>query len=88
MAQTATVRARVRPDLKQNAETILEELGLSATTVIRMLYEQIVMRHAVPFSVSTPNAVTRDAMRDAAEGRNLTRASSADELIAQLDSGD
>ena len=88
MAQTATVRARVRPALKEDAEGILEELGLSATTVIRMLYEQIVMRHAVPFNVSIPNAATRSAMRDAEKGRRLTRASSADELIARLDSDD
>jgi len=86
MAKTATVRARVEPQLKERAEEVLSELGLNPTAAITLYYEQIVKRHGIPFPVSLPNATTRKAMRDAEEGRNVTRASNLDDLFEQLDS--
>jgi len=86
-AKTATVRARVAPGLKAEAERVLADLGLNATAAITMLYEQIVRRHAIPFTVELPNATTRAAMRDAEAGA-ITRAGSADNLFAQLDADD
>ena len=87
MAKTATVRARVEPALKERAEEVLEELGLNPTAAITLYYEQIVKRHAIPFELSLPNATTRRAMRVAAAGR-VTRARSADDLLAKLDADD
>lgn len=88
MAKTATVRARVEPALKQQAEGVLGELGLNPTAAITMLYEQIVMRHGIPFEVLLPNAATLKAMRDAESGRGVTRARSAREFFAGLDADD
>lgn len=88
VAKTATVRARVEPELKEQAEEVLEELGLSPTVAITMLYEQIVRRHGIPFEVALPNAATRRAMHAAETGRGVTRAQNASELLRQLDSGD
>lgn len=88
MAKTATVRARVEPALKQEAEGVLGELGLSPTAAITMLYEQIVMRHGIPFAVSLPNAATLAAMRDAESGRGVTRTKDATALFAKLDEDD
>ena len=87
IAKTATVRARVAPGLKADAERVLGELGLNPTAAITMLYEQIVRRHAIPFAVALPNATTRAAMRDAEAG-TVTRGGSADTLFAQLDADD
>jgi DNA-damage-inducible protein J len=84
MAKTATVRARVEPQLKDEAEGVLQELGLNPTAAITLYYEQIVKRHGIPFDVALPNAVTRRAMRAAESGR-VTRAKSSDELFAKLD---
>lgn len=86
MAKTATVRARVEPGLKEQAEGVLSELGLNPTAAITLYYEQIVKRHGIPFAVSLPNATTRRAMRDAEAGRDVTRASDLDDLFEQLDS--
>lgn len=85
MAKTATVRARVEPRLKEQAEEVLGELGLNPTAAITLYYEQIVKRHGIPFPVSLPNAITRRAMRDAEEGRDLTRATDIDSFFEQLD---
>ena len=88
MSKTATVRARVEPTLKKQAEGVLGELGLNPTSAITMYYEQIVRRHAIPFDVSLPTKLTRDAIQDAETRRGLTRARNAAELLTALDSDD
>ena len=88
MPKTATVRARLEPTLKEQAEGVLGELGLNATTAITMYYEQIVRRHAIPFDVSLPTQMTLDAMQDAETRRGLTRARDVAELLTALDSDD
>lgn len=85
MAKTATVRARVEPQLKEQAEEVLSRLGLNPTAAITLYYQQIVKRHGIPFPVSLPNAATRHAMQDAEQG-NVTRASGLDDRFEQLDS--
>ncbi len=85
MAKSATVRARVAPDLKVRAERVLEKLGLSATTAITLYYEQIVLRRGIPFDIALPNATTRRAMRDAETGRGLQRVSSIAALRDRLE---
>lgn len=84
MAKTATVRARVEPDLKDEAEGVLQELGLNPTAAITLYYEQIVKRHGLPFDVALPNATTLRAMRAAEAGR-VTRAKSTSDFFAKLD---
>ena len=72
MAKTETIRARIEPDLKAEAESILKTLGLSPTEAIRLFYRQVALRRGLPFSVEIPNAETREAMRQAVEGEDLT----------------
>lgn len=88
MSKTVTVRARLEPELKAEAEAVLGRLGLTPTAAITMYYEQIVRRHGIPFDVSLPNAATREAMRDAETGRNVTRARDVRDLFARLDADD
>ncbi|MFA6168798.1 MAG: type II toxin-antitoxin system RelB/DinJ family antitoxin [Gemmatimonadaceae bacterium] len=88
MPKSATVRARVAPQLKARAERVLEKLGLSATTAITLYYEQIVLRRGIPFDVALPNATTLRAMRDAESGRGLTRLTNAAALRAHLEQDD
>lgn len=65
--KTANVLARVEPDVKEQAEAIMAKLGVPASTVINMLYKQIIMTRSIPFSLSIPNAPTaRDEMDAAA----------------------
>jgi DNA-damage-inducible protein J len=75
MTKTETVRARVEPRLKKEAESVLKTLGLSPAEAIRLFYKQITLRQGLPFAVKIPNAETREAMRQALEGENLTECS-------------
>lgn len=96
-AKTANVLARVEPDVKEQAETILAKLGVPASTVINMLYKQIIMTRSIPFSLSLPVApLARDEM-DAAtfntmmeeglEQAKVGKGVSLDEAFATLEQG-
>lgn len=87
MPKSAMIRARMEPDLKDRAEAMLEQLGLSATTAITLFYRQIVQRRGLPFDLRIPSAATQRAMRDARTGRGVIKAESMRELLAKLDRG-
>ena len=44
MANTTAVYARIDTKLKDNAESILSQLGISPSSAIQMLYSQIVLK--------------------------------------------
>lgn len=69
--KTARINARMEPELKEQAEHILEGLGLSMTDAIRLYFKQIVHRKGIPFDVRIPNPETQAAMEDARDEENL-----------------
>ncbi len=54
MAKSASVYARIDPDLKEKAETILSALGIPVSNAIDMFFKQIVLRKGLPFEVKLP----------------------------------
>jgi DNA-damage-inducible protein J len=82
MAKTETIRARVEPELKRDAEAVLKALGLNASEAITLFYRQVALRRGLPFEIKLPNEATRAAMRDALEGKDLTEWSDLEELKA------
>ena len=63
--KSANVTARVQPEIKQQAEAILADIGLPVSVLIDTLYRQIIMTGGVPYSLSVPKIHTRDSMTDA-----------------------
>ena len=63
--KSANVTARVQPEIKQQAEAILADIGLPVSVLIDTLYRQIIMTGGVPYSLSVPKIPTRDSMTDA-----------------------
>ena len=62
----ATVSARVEYDIKNEAEDILQKLGIPVSVVINSLYRQIIYRNGIPFSLTIPvEPKTIDSMTDA-----------------------
>lgn len=86
--------ARVEPRVKEQAEEIMDMLGIPASVVINTLYKQIIMTRSIPFSLSVPAApAARDKMDDSAFNsmmkRGMTEAkadmsSPADAVFKQL----
>ena len=85
MAKTDTIRARVEPELKREAESVLKALGLNASEAITLFYRQVALRRGLPFAIRLPNATTRAAMRAALEGEDLTEWADLEELKAAHD---
>lgn len=80
MAKTEMIRARVEPELKQEAEELLRDLGLSVTEAITLFYKQLTMHRGLPFEVKIPNADTVEALRQAQSGAGLVEYSTLDDL--------
>ena len=80
MTKTATIRARIEPDLKNEVEDILSRLGLSASEAILLLYRQIQLRQGLPFAVTIPNSLTAKTLRASKSGKNVKSFASKKEL--------
>ena len=97
MAKTSNLYARIEPEVKEQAETILSALGIPVSNAINMFYKQIILQRGIPFEMklpaSTPLAIggmTREqfdaelqrGMDDIAAGRVV----SADAVEAEMKS--
>ena len=72
--KTANVMSRVEPSVKDQAEAIMEMLGIPASVVINTLYKQIIMTRSIPFSLAVPAVpVARDEMGEAAFNAMMAR---------------
>lgn len=56
MANTTAVYARIDTALKESAESILAQLGISPSAAIQMLYSQIILNRGLPFEVRLPSS--------------------------------
>ena len=54
--RTANVTARVEPEIKEQAEAVMERLGLPVSTAINMFYRQIIFCNGLPFRPSIPSS--------------------------------
>ncbi|MBR0104661.1 MAG: type II toxin-antitoxin system RelB/DinJ family antitoxin [Firmicutes bacterium] len=55
--KTANVNSRIKLDIKQQAEAILDRLGIPRSVAIDMYYRQIIAHNGIPFSLTLPTAV-------------------------------
>ena len=49
MAQTTTINVRVDEEVKRDVEFLLDKLGMNISTVVNMLFKQMLMDEALPF---------------------------------------
>jgi len=59
---TDVVRSRISPELKRDAEAVLNHLGLSVSDGIRLFLTQVALKQSIPFEIAKPNAATTAAM--------------------------
>ncbi len=99
--KTANVLARVEPDVKQQAEEIMQELGIPVSVVINMLYKQIILKKGIPFSLSlqsspvtleemdtkTFNTIMENGLRQAKNGESLNAEDVFNSLRKELVNG-
>jgi DNA-damage-inducible protein J len=85
MAKTATINARIEPEVKEKAEGIFSALGISASEAISMFYRQVTFRRGLPFDVCIPNATTIAALEELERGGGEVVHGSTSQLFDELD---
>lgn len=54
MARTSNIFARVEPEVKEQAEQVLEQLGIPMSNAIGLFLRQVVLQRGIPFDVKLP----------------------------------
>ena len=54
LAKTGNVNVRIQLHIKQQAEEILETIGISRAAAIDMFYRQIILNNGIPFPLTIP----------------------------------
>ncbi len=57
MAKTTPVYARIDSNLKEHAEEIMMKLGVTPSSLIQMVYSQIVLKRRIPLDLSLEDKV-------------------------------
>ena len=57
VTRTANIFTRVDPETKEQAEAILNQLGIPMSNAIGMFLKQIVMQRGIPFEMKIPASV-------------------------------
>ena len=86
MAKTAVIQARIDPEVKNNAQNILNKLNISMSEAISIFLTQVSLNRGIPFDVKIPNDLTAETLMKSSRGEELYKVSSIDELFEELDS--
>ena len=54
MARTSNIFTRVEPEIKKQAEEVLEQLGIPMSNAVSMFLRQIVLQRGIPFDMKLP----------------------------------
>ena len=90
LAKTAAISMRIDPEVKKDAESIFDSLGLTLTEAINVFLHKSIMEGGLPFNVRQPryNAATERAMdeaRDIMAGKIEAKSyASAQDMFADL----
>ena len=60
--KTANVTARIQPQIKEQAEAILDKIGIPVSVLIDTLYRQIIYTGGIPYTMSVPKMQTLDSL--------------------------
>ena len=82
--KTAFVRVRIEPEIKEEAEKILHDLGISASQAVNMLYRHISLEHKWPIELKIPNESTKQTFLETDKGVNLVKCKNTKELFKSL----
>lgn len=84
--KTVNVTLRVDRELKEQADALFEDMGLSLNTACRMFLKRAVQDQCIPFEVRRPDRKTRKAIADAEQEKELSGCfDSVDELMEDLE---
>ncbi len=84
--KTVNVTLRLDRELKEQADALFEDMGLSLNTACRMFLKRAVQEQRIPFEVRRADRQTRRAIADAEQGKDLSEGfDSVDALMESLE---
>ncbi len=84
MGKTETIRARVKPELKRDAEAVLRKIGLTSSEAITLFLTQVKLTKGLPFPVRIPNKETKRAINEARARKDLETFDSVSEWAKKI----
>ena len=85
----ALIQARIDSKVKEDAESIINQLGISLNEAIRMFLMQVIIHKGIPFKPTLkpeyePNEMLQQVIADVENKKNLTRYKNTDEMWQDL----
>lgn len=84
MKKSATIQARINPEVKREAQKILSQLHISMSEAIAMYLTQITLHKGIPFEIKIPNGITKKTLKESENGKNLHRVDNVNDLFEEL----
>lgn len=83
------IQARVDSKVKDDAENIINQLGISLNEAIRMFLMQVIIHKGIPFKPTLkpeyePNEILQQIIADVENKKDLTRYKNTDEMWHDL----
>ena len=85
MPRTATIQARIDPEIKAKAQEILSKLHISMSEAISIYLTQVTLQKGIPFDLKIPNELTAETIRKSEKGEELNQTGTVDELFMELE---
>lgn len=85
---SVNVTIRMDKDVKHAADAMLEELGMSLSTLVSLTVKQMLRDGRLPFtpSIDKPNSELERALQESLKGENMSHTlSSVDEVMDDID---
>jgi len=83
--KTAVLHTRIAPVLKTQAESVLDQIGLSSSDAIRIFFKQVVLRKGLPFDVAIPNKTTVETLKRSDRNVGVRTFKAPEEAFAEWD---
>ncbi len=84
MTKTAAITVRLDPQVKKQAQAVLDELGLTTTQAVSLFFKQISLNKGLPFAVEIPNEETIQAIEDGLNRRSVKTFEDAEAALDYL----
>jgi len=84
MNKSATIQARIDPDIKNKAQRILNKLNISMSEAISIFLTQVSLTNGIPFDIKIPNELTEETLLKSENGDELFEVSDVKQLFKEL----
>ncbi len=84
MPRTATIQARIDPEVKKDAQAILNKLNISMSEAISLYLTQVALQKGIPFEIKIPNELTAETLKKSENDNELHSVDSVDDLFQEL----